>query len=111
MAGTDSAEYRTLLDLTVDLGLAVRDDLVGLSSALIAARLITRNNGESVRNQMVHQLSDRAAMLVNLVQTRVEQNPQNYQKFIDVLEREKLKYEDILKKLKTTYEKYKGMCT
>ena len=108
MTGTNSAEYRTLVDLTVDLRLAVRDDLVGLSGALVGAWLITRDDGENMLNSTIPQ-SGRAAMLVSLIQAKVEQNPQNYQKFIDILERDKLKNEDILKKLQETYEKYKGM--
>ena len=108
MAGTNSAEYRTLVDLTVDLRLAVRDDLVGLSGALVGAWLITRDDGENIINQTVPR-SGRAATLVSLVQARVQQNPQNYQRFIDILERDKVKNEDILKKLHVTYEKYEGM--
>lgn len=104
MSANNSAEYRTLVAHTNDLRLAVQADLTNLSGVLVAASLITMDASEDIRNQM-HPRSQRAAKLVGLIQTKVLQNPKvNYKKFIDVLRRDLMQYDDILDKLQSTYE-------
>ena len=48
--GENSAEYRTLIDLTSELRLAVRSDLISLSGDLLSARLISPNNDAELMN-------------------------------------------------------------
>ena len=47
--------------------------------------------------------STRAAKLVELIQYKVELNPDNYHAFIEVLEEDKQNYQDILKVMKEKY--------
>ena len=99
----NSAEYSTLLDLTVDLRLAVSSELISLSGALLAKRIISPNNDSELRNT-VHSTAERSAKLVELVQNKVRQNSRHYHTFIGILEEH---CKDIIQKLEQTYSSYK----
>ena len=103
MAGSRSIEYRTLLRLTGDIELAVQDHLVAIGSQLVASDLITPTQSREIRNTH-NPVDSRAADLVGYIQGKVQQNPEHYQAFIDVLKSDLAQYGDILKKLKDTYD-------
>ena len=94
----NSPEYRTLIDLTSELGLAVRSNLISLSGALLSARLISPDNDTELRNKF-HIEADRAARLVELVQNKVRQNFRHYYTFVGILRGTPGQYSDILQKL------------
>ena len=100
--GTSSAEYRTLLFHTADLQLAMKAQLILLGAQLVSAQLITTEQFCEIRNPQ-HPSEKRAADLVQLVQDKVQQNPQCYQTFIDVVKKDQSQYGDILEKLQQTY--------
>ena len=102
--GTNTSEYRTLQCHTNDLRLAVKRDLTGLSGALFAADLVTKEESDDLRSTMRHSEDDRAAQLVGLIQDKVKENTENFNKFITVLHnRDRTQYRDILHRLKDTY--------
>ena len=88
-------EYSTLIDLTRELRLAVRPDLISLTGSLLAARLILLDNDIELRNT-AHSEVERSARLVELVQNKVQQNPCHYHSFIGILQGNQDQYRDIL---------------
>ena len=98
----NSAEYNTLLNLTVDLRLAVSSDLIFLTGALLATRMISPDNDSELRNTL-HSTAERSAKLVELVQKKARQNCRHYHTFIGILQGNKDHYKDILQKLEQTY--------
>ena len=103
-----SAEYDTLIEITVDLRLAVRPHLLSLSGGLLASRLISPDNEAELRNTVVSE-AERAAKLVELVQSKVRQNSRHYHSFIGILEgdNDSYVYSDILQKLERTYRSHR----
>ena len=66
-----------------DLRLVVKDDLTAISGALRSVSLITSDNDSEIRNPMRQEAERAAKPLVELVQTRVLENPQlNYATFV-----------------------------
>lgn len=103
---TNSAEYKTLIDQTEILCLAVRPDLTSLSGALLSKSLITANERSDLIDEH-HSLSQRAAKLVESIQNKVQLNPSNYHTFNEVLARDPNQYGDTLQQLQSTYQ---SMC-
>ena len=101
----NSSEYRTLIDLTSELRLAVESEFISLSGSLLAKRLISRTCEAELRNTT---LSDdvRSARLVELVQSKVRQNIDHYHSFIGILQGNQDQYEDILQKLEKTFQEH-----
>ena len=104
--GENSAEYRTLIDLTSELRLAVRSDLISLSGALLSSRLISPDSESELRNT-VHSEAERSARLIELVQNKVRQNSRYYRTFIGILRSNSDQYSDILQKLQCTYSSHR----
>lgn len=102
MAGS-TAEYRTLLRLTVNIQGAVKDKLISIGAELVANELISPEQYERIRNTQ-NPCDSRAADLVGYVQGKVQQNSQHYHTFIKALQSDEAQYRDILKKLKETYD-------
>ena len=94
---------------TVELRAAVSNSLIQLSGYLLARGLITRDNDSYLRNEM-SSMASRAANLVELIQRRVQLDPQNYFKFINILKEDSAYYSDILRRLSEVYHS-KGMST
>ena len=101
----NSAECRTLIDLTSELRLAIRSELISLTGSLLSARLISLDNDDELRNT-AHSEIDRSARLVWLIQNKVRQNPHHYHSFIDILQDNQDQFKDILQQLKQTYQKH-----
>ena len=91
-----------MIACTVELRAAVSNSLIQLSGYLLARGLITTDNDLELRNEMLSQAS-RAANLVELVQRRVQLDPQNYFKFINILKEDIAYYSDILRHLSEVY--------
>ena len=99
----NSVEYATLIRHTNDVCLAVKADLLGVGGDLLSKHLITKVNEDELRNAMISE-DVRAARLVGFMQDKVEEDPQHYHTFIEVLrERGESRYGGILRKLQETY--------
>ena len=96
-------EYRTIVECTSSLTLAIKNHLADLSAQLLERHLITAAQESEMRNKM-HSPESRAATLVELIRDRVEQNSKYYQIFIEALEADQLANGDILELLKGKYE-------
>ena len=103
-------EYKTLISLTAELRRAVQFDLVSLSDDLVAKHLISPNTASQLRNQ-THSEAERAAELVGYIQNKVQQNPQHYHTFVQILENQDQEYYcDILNKLRGVHQQHGGNC-
>ena len=104
-----SAEYDTLHELTDALRLALKSSLINLSGALLAKYLILPTDDNELRNQK-HSEAERSARLVELIQMKVQEDPQQYYTFIGVLEAQgRQYYAAILEKLdRKLQQKIKG---
>ena len=107
---TNSVEYETLVHLTSALQLAVKTQLTPLGGELVSSRLITPGRYHVLRNSM-HPEEDRAADLVQLIQDKVQQNPQWYQVFVSALEKDRSQCGDILQTLHQTMESFQQQHT
>ena len=100
---TSSSEFETLVRLTPDLQLAVKDDLPRLGSKLLSIGLIPVDRYNHIILNPYRPQHELAADLVQLVQEKVQQNPQNYHIFITILEEDLTLYGDILERLQKIY--------
>ena len=94
----ESVEYEVLICHTVDLQLAVRENLTPLGAQLVSAKIITLNQYREIRNPH-RPVDERGADLVEYVQTKVRQDPQHYYVFISALRSNLSQYGSILMKL------------
>ena len=106
-SGENSAEYRVLLTCGPTLNVAVRGDLITLRGGLLAVGLITPENNAEIGNRMFTE-AQRADRLMELVRLSVQNNPQNYHKFIRILGQNSACYGHILKQLQEVYKSYQG---
>ena len=103
--GTDTAEYLTVLSCTDEIKTAIQNNLVDIADRAVAKQLITPENGGKLRNRNQDK-SDRASLFVELLQSKVKENKQNYWKFLnDVLGGNRHFYCDIIDQLKSEYER------
>ena len=94
----ESVEYQVLIRHTVDLQVAVKDNLTPLGAQLVSAEIITLDQYIEIRN--AHRpVNERGADLVGYVQNKVRQDPQQYHTFISALRSDQSKYGSILTKL------------
>ena len=100
----ESAEYETMIDLTSELRLAVRPELISLTGSLLASRLISPDNDAELRDTSHSSEVERSARLVELVQNKVQQNPRYYHTFIGILQGNADQYRDILQRLEQVYQ-------
>lgn len=105
--GTNTPEYRAMIQSTSDLTSAVKDDIGPLSNELLSQGLIATDNQAAAINQMID-ASQRASQLVSLVRTRVQLNPGNFHKFVRILLKRGSVHRDILEILD---HKYKALGT
>ena len=104
MAGAECHEYEVLIRHTVDLQLAVKANLTPLGAQLVAAKIITLDQYEEIRNAY-RPVNDRAADLVGYVQHKVRQEPQHYHDFIGALRSDQSQYHAIMAKLEQSYNR------
>ena len=94
-----------MIDLTSELRLAFKSELISLSGSLLATRLISPTCEAELRNTTLPD-DVRSARLVELVQHKVRQNPHHYHSFIGILQGNQDQYRDILQKLEKTFQKH-----
>ena len=104
---TDSPEFNAILDCIPELRLAVQPNIISLSGQLLAARLINRDKEKALRNKNAEE-AERAADLVDLVSGKVEEDPKNYHKFVEILKKDK-QYSTVTTKLDESYRSHKGI--
>ena len=107
--GTNTPEYRAMIQSTSDLTNAVKSDIGALSSELLSQGLIANDNQSAAINPMID-VGQRASQLVSLVRTRVQLNPSNFHKFLRILLKNASLYQEILEILDNKY-KALGTCT
>ncbi|MCG8626608.1 MAG: hypothetical protein MJE68_31985, partial [Proteobacteria bacterium] len=96
-----SVEYEVLIRHTVDLQVAVMDNLTPLGAQLVSAQIITPSQYREIRNP--HQpVDERGADLVEYVRNKVFLNPRHYHAFIDILKRDLSQYGKMLAILEQT---------
>jgi hypothetical protein len=100
----DTAEYKTMIDLTSELRLAVRPELTSLTGSLLASRLISLDNDIELRDTAHSGEVERSARLVQLVQNKVQQNHRHYHSFTGILQGNPDQYGDILQQLEQAYQ-------
>ena len=93
--GANTREYLTILYCTSLLVTAVEDNILVLSSELLAEGLITPVNYGTLRNLVVDK-TERATKLVEFIRNKILLNSKNYYSFIKILEKERENYRDIL---------------
>ena len=97
----ESFEYKVLIRHTVDLQLAVRDNLTSLGARLVSAEIITPDQYEEIRNPH-RPVNERGADLVGYVQNKVRRDLRQYHTFLGALQSDPSQYRDILTKLEKT---------
>ena len=102
MCHSETAEYQTIIRCTPELKTAVESHLTNLSGHLLAKHLISPEQDVELRGN-THTKCDRAAILVQLVTVKVEQNSGNYSIFIKILEENKNTFREILAILNKTH--------
>lgn len=107
--GKNTPEYLTVQELVNDIKLAIKPNLLTLGGQLEASRLITTDNNARLRNLMFTE-AQRAAQCVQFIQDRIEEDASNYTKFYEVLMKDKMQNESILKKLHETYVHFQRQC-
>ena len=81
---SNTPEFHTLLGCTSDLSRAVKPNILPLSNELLSEGFISQENHDRLNNQM-HDATLRAAQMVSLVRTKVQLNPANFHKFVNIL--------------------------
>ena len=81
-------EYRTLVRHTADLLVAVKMELISIGAELVSAELITPDQYDEIINPY-RSPAERAARLVRFVQVKVQQDPQFYDIFVDIIKDKK----------------------
>ena len=100
---SNSPEYNAFLDCISELRLAVKASPLSLSSDLVAARLISPEKEESLRNRSKDDV-DRAADLTSLLLDKIQQDPKKYYgMFVEVLKKDEDQYETVLQLLEQKY--------
>ena len=87
--------------------MAVESHIPYLSGHLLANHLISSDQEVELRNRTLTKCG-KAALLVQFVRNKVEQNSENYHKFINILKQDKMTFQDILKLLSDTYHSFAG---
>ena len=94
----ESVEYKVLLRHTVNLQLAVKDNLTSLGGHLVAAEIITPDQYDKIRKTS-QSPTDKGADLVGYVQNKVRQDPRYYHAFVGALKSDLSQYGGVLTKL------------
>ena len=101
----NSAEYKTMIDLTSQLRLAVKSELISLSGSLLSKWLISPEGDAELRNINLSEVQ-RSAKLVEMVQYKVQQDSRHYWFFIGILKENQDHYRDILQLMEHTYQEH-----
>ena len=97
-----TAEYFAMIKATVQLTHAVKSELTPLSQELVARQLISVDQGVELRNGNVD-VVERAANLVALVTNKVDQDRENYYRFVEILIDSRSVFKEVLESLEPVY--------
>ena len=98
----NTPEYRTMIQCTPHLEIAIKNQLTTLSGELLAVGLLSTDNAGALRNQTIDE-ADRAAKLVEFVANKVCLNTSDYLLFVEVLQKRRTDNKSILPLLEQTY--------
>ena len=104
--GENTIEYLTIQHCTVNIQIAVKNDLTNISGRLFQCGLINATQSEKLTNQN-RDVAERAKLVVDFILDKVSLNKENYSKFInEVLGADRTHYRDIIKCIEKEYGKY-----
>ena len=89
-------------DCVPELRLSVKGNLLQLGGELLAARLISDENEERLRNKTDDEFS-RATHLVSLVVNKVREDSRNYHKFVAILMTYRDQHDAVIRRLEENY--------
>ena len=101
----DTPEYNTLCDCVPVLRISAKTNLLSLSGELLAARIISVDTERGLRNRNVD-VGERAAELVDLVLLKVQEDHENFNKFMNILCKDRDQYKTVIAKLEDGYKAY-----
>ena len=99
-------EYNTLCDCVPVLRISAKANLLSLSGELLAARIINVDKERGLRNRSVD-VGERAAELVDLVLLKVQEDHKNFNKFMNILCKDRDQYKTVIAKLEDGYKAYR----
>lgn len=100
------AEYNALCDCIPALRISAQANLISLSGELLAARIISAEKERGLRNRNVNE-DERAADLVDLVLLKVEEDSENFNKFMKILYKHREQYKTVIAKLEEGYQSHR----
>ena len=104
----NSPEYKAFVACTNDICLAVKHNLHSVVGCLFSDGLITGDQRDMLTTKRIPE-GERATDLVSkFVLTKIQADPENYHKFVAVLEKDRMQYKIILSKLEQECEKQRG---
>ena len=101
----DTPEYNALCDCVPALRISAKANLLSLSGELLAARIISVDKERGLRNRNVD-VGERAAELVDLVLLKVQEDHENFNKFMKILCKDRDQYKTVIAKLEDGYKAY-----
>ena len=87
----NSPELRALCDCIPALRISAQANIISLIGELFAAHIISIKKERALRNRKV-EVDERAAELVDLVLLRVQEDRENFNKFMKILHKDKVQY-------------------
>ena len=91
----NTKEYQAIVRATAKLETSVKHNITPLCGELVSCGLITPDQKSRLRNPN-HDVSERAADLVEIITNKVEQDPKNYDTFLTVLQGDQTTYQEVL---------------
>ena len=91
----NTKQYKTIVRATAKLESAVKHNITPLCGELVSCGLITPDQKSRLRNPN-HDVSERAADLVEIITNKVEQDPKNYDMFLTVLHGDRTTYQEVV---------------
>ena len=105
MSFSGSVEYETLKSNVEELKLAIRPQVNKLGAKLVAARLVSNVMFKIISTSSASE-SVCATGVLELMEQKVQLNPQCYHTFVAVLLDDEVQFGSILQKLQDTYQSY-----
>ena len=90
-------------DCVPQLRHSVKANILTLGGELLAARLISDEHEERLRDTNVNE-RERAAKLVSLVLNKVQEASQHYHAFVDILKKDLSQHETVIQQLQARYD-------
>ena len=88
-------QYKALVRATAKLESAVKHNITPLCAELVSCELITPDQKSKLRNPN-HDVSERAADLVEIITNKVKQDRKNYDTILKILQEDRTTYREVL---------------